>query len=318
MGFSSKNQSIEEKDGFVNDRLATIPEDGAEDNNSEGGSDVSFQGGTGQVEHVEYSKGAQHDECICGQEWNTNIRNSIDDSFSIWRAATIPTTQTESFRLSELSQRCGHKRALPRCDWDFLFQDNQIAGTDGNGIEQLVGLFDDSITSHNETDTSNMAVDSSPVHLSDLSQRGKNKALELISWMEEDCSKMEALQMTCPSWRENLAFCMKQEKEHIRAALKRIQDRRKLMMEYKRRVIEAWERQEMVLALFEQGLHSSLGRFSPCHADTESGNSHFDCALSNEVVVERETSFPCDAPLECKSEGDHESSSDFGGYILSY
>jgi hypothetical protein len=125
-----------------------------------------------------------------------------------------------------------------------------------------VGLFDDDtsgLEASFETDESESSSGAS-VRLSNLSQTGKAKASELISSIENNSEKMVSLQRLCPNWKENLAFTMMQKDgDEVRAALEKVRLKRKQMLAYKRRIVEAWESQDVVLDVFEKGLSSSLG-----------------------------------------------------------
>ncbi len=319
MGFISKRPKAKQRGNSSTYRLLEmIPEEEAEGSMSENDNSTPPEHEHVQNEYKCYSKEEEYADDVCRKEWK-NVEGMRQSTFSLWRATTMPTTQMKCG--ASFIKRSGvsvHQHASTCCPWDALFQDNGSGSTDDNGIEQLVGLFGDSAMSQIDSGNSDDACNGSPIQLLDLSQTGKSKAIELISSVEKDREKVDVLDKACPCWRENLAFCMKQNKEDIRAALKRVQEKQKLMHDYKRRIIEAWERQEAVLSLFEQGLNSSLGRFSPLYSEMENEEDHFDYGLPDKVGDEKEVTYASDSSLKCRSEGDHESVVDFGSCVLSY
>lgn len=212
----------------------------------------------GEDKYIEYSKGVEYTDRIRRKQWKQasfHASNIGDDTFSLWQGlvATQNVEKVPSVPPSQNSIFFTQEQATP-CSWDLLFHDDDS----DNGIEQLVGLFDDTGT---ESDESSKNSADGHVHLSALSQTGRAKTTELISSIENDSERVVALERLCPNWRENLSFAMKQnDADEIKAALEKVRLKRAQMLEQKRRIVDAWERQDSVLELFEKGLNSSLGR----------------------------------------------------------
>jgi hypothetical protein len=185
------------------------------------------------------------------------------------------------------------------------------AKSDRNGMEELVGLFDDASGSSKDStmiDSANNNATQLQVHMSDLSQVAYEKANEVILSLEQDHSRRKLVERSCPNWKENIAFCMKQTKDDVQLALDQVRRKRKEMLEWKSNMLEAWERQETVLCFFEQGLRSSLTRFGPCHSADESDCEAYQGWFENNIVGNvGEEGF--DLSWRCRNEDDHDSKS---------
>jgi hypothetical protein len=264
MGGSNKRAGAEEGGGTRSNKegLAAIPEEMDETKVAVNDDGTPPMLDSGEEEYMEYSKGVQYKNRIHREEWKRESSctpNLGDNKCSLWEVLAIQQKAHELLSVPpSQNSLCITQEQTSRCSWDILFQNDESAGCENDGIGQLVGLFDDSGF---DADASPGEPESSAddcVNLSALSQTGKTKAAELISSIENDSRKVEIL---CPNWKENLAFAMLQnDANEIRAALEKVRQKRTQMLEYKRRIVEAWERQDSVLEVFEKGLSTSLGR----------------------------------------------------------
>jgi hypothetical protein len=264
MGSSKKSKGIDEGGGTCSRKegLAAIPEETDESSLAAKDDGAPPILDSGEEEYMEYSKGVQYKDRIHRKEWSRtslHAANFGDDKSSLWQVLAMQNAQESlSVPPSQISL-CITQEQTSRCSWDILFHDDDSAGCEDDGIGQLVGLFDDS--SGFDADAAPFESENSGdnhVHLSALSQIGKTKAAELISSIE---SVSDTVELLCPNWRENLAFAMMQkDADEIGAALEKVRLKRTQMLEYKRRIVEAWKRQDSVLEVFEKGLCSSLAR----------------------------------------------------------
>lgn len=220
-------------------------------------------------DYVKYSKGIEYENQVNRQAWNTTGEPSeskaIPLSFSLWKtlsdtraklahdSSTVANLEATQFtQVMDTDEDCHES---PQCPWDDLFEQEDT--TAGAGIDQLIGLFGQKEDA--TVDNSSLAPET--VSLSHLSQSGHSKALEVIESVEKDSQRLKTLQKSCPNWKENVAFSMKQkEPSEIRTALQNIQKQREQMLEFQRRIMAAWETQDTTLQVFEHSLLTSLQR----------------------------------------------------------
>jgi hypothetical protein len=223
----------------------------------------------GDETYIRYSKGVEYSDEVHRQEWNVQEKSVLASSstsrYSLWKilSTSIPNDQNEmglclgTTQYTQTEVRDDNQTGDDRqCPWDDLFE---VDGSEVAGINQLVGLFGDDKDLAPSTDE--LASGDDTVHISHLSQTGQTTAIQLIESIEKDARKLELLEAACPRWKENVAFSMKQQDEQeVLSALDQVQTRRRQMLEFKRRIMDAWERQDMTLEVYEQSLSASLSR----------------------------------------------------------
>jgi hypothetical protein len=218
----------------------------------------------GVEKYIAYSKGIEYSDQVHRQEWNReeNCTSAATNRYSLWKilSSTIPKVPNEMglcLGAVEYTQQVSNDNheGDERCPWDDLFE---VDGSEVAGINQLVGLFG----AYNKLEAiEELASCEDAVRLSQLSQSGQTEAIHLIESIEKDARKLELLEVVCPGWKENVAFSMKQNDEaEVRVALEQVQTKRRQMVEFKRRILDAWEKQDMTLDVFERSLSASLGR----------------------------------------------------------
>jgi hypothetical protein len=148
--------------------------------------------------------------------------------------------------------------------WDRLFTDEKEVN-DG-GMDHLLGLLQTQAgglsqipeASQNETI---LASQGAPINLFMLSQGRQSLAVEIEENVSSNKEKLAALQKACPNWKENVTYALhQQDEDHVREALEKVRESRGRMAETKRKIFEAWERQQVALDVFETALHASLTR----------------------------------------------------------
>jgi hypothetical protein len=78
------------------------------------------------------------------------------------------------------------------------------------------------------------------------------------------------LDCACPKWKENVAFALKQEdSQAIDQALVNVRHSRLRMLEMKKEILTAWERQNSALEVFESALEASARRLTLKNDGTE-------------------------------------------------
>jgi hypothetical protein len=137
--------------------------------------------------------------------------------------------------------------------WDDLFAGKENMA-DGGRLDDLLDLLggDDDSSQHQAED------DSQRIDMSMLSQGGRVVAEEIYS---RAMTKKELLDVACPSWKENVAFTLRQkDPDAILNALDNVRESRYRMERTKQLILEAWERQNAALELFEATLVASANR----------------------------------------------------------
>ena len=221
--------------------------------------------------YITYSKGSEYSDQVHRQGWNReeNSKSAATIHYSLWKilSSAIPKAPNEmdlSLGTVQCTQQASddNQEDDEQCPWDSLFEKG---GSEVAGINQLVGLFGayDDFEAIEEP-----ALCKDAVSLSQLSQGGQTEAIQLIESIEKDARKLESLEVVCPGWKENVAFSMKQKDEaEVRAALEQVQTKRRQMLEFKRRIMDAWGKQDMTLGVFEHSLSVSLGRLDASTKD---------------------------------------------------
>jgi hypothetical protein len=280
MGCRSKKAEEKESDSVANLGVCAPEDSGAiNDSNSVCKETYGCDETSDEEEILEYVPEPEHDDQICRIEWRKGSKSglqggSIAQSSSLWGALrTIPEEEEDddcSVPAILLSQA---KTSSFKCHWDRLFSDAEEV--DEEGIDHLFGLFESSTVPSTQinSEKENIAEESTPesvISLSMLSQGGQTMANEIQSKIYEDKKSLSALQLACPNWKENVSFAFFQkDKNNVLDALENVRKSRERMLETKRKILEAWERQHMALDVFEGALGASLDRLKS--RDDDSG-----------------------------------------------
>jgi hypothetical protein len=148
--------------------------------------------------------------------------------------------------------------------WDRLFTDEKEVN-DG-GMDHLLGLLQTQAGGLSQmpeaTQSEAMrASQGAPINLSMLSQGRQSLAVEIEGNISSNKQKLAALQKACPNWKENVTYALhQQDEDHVREALEKVRKSRERMAETRRKILEAWERQQVALDVFETALNASLTR----------------------------------------------------------
>lgn len=194
-----------------------------------------------------------------------------DASFSLWDSIAPMTQDMDSYPKS-----FPDVRERPTSKWDRLFQlkgadaDDQEMGDDG--LDDLLNLFDDEDADEREVEvTSNAANASEITSLALLSQGAQESATCII---EKVGSKGDMLKQACPNWKENVSFALLQDdNEAIRHALDNVQKSRRHLLKVRQQILNAWERQNAALEVFETALEVSSQRLN-AKSSTSRGRNH--------------------------------------------
>lgn len=129
------------------------------------------------------------------------------------------------------------------------------------GIDELLGLFSQSSPTKGATSTPKEK--RSPVDFSALTQRGRGLAETIQDQIISNSDKLSILESTCPQWRENVAFAMKQKDDgDVEVALENVRKSKQRLEKMKESFLGAWQQQQTVLDVYELSLNESLKRLS--------------------------------------------------------
>ena len=265
-GEPDKNDAIDERQLISHDEAIDCTSGNELENTSEKPSD------TEEEVNKEYVKERQHDDQVHRVKWersgeNLSLKRCGMQSITAWTVLTdIPemddkNDDDDSFCVPILSQ---NRTTSFECPWDRLFSDSQ--GVEEEELEHLFGLFEASqiASSQSVSNGESGAITAPPqsaISLSMLSQGGQNSVNDIQSEIFGDKKKMSALNRVCPDWRENVSFAFFQKDASVLSeALLNVRKSKQQMEEKKRKILEAWERQQLTLDVFERALTLSLGR----------------------------------------------------------
>ena len=219
---------------------------------------------------IEYAKSPEVEGKIHRVAWrqgstgNNSIASQGVRGPSAWGALTTIAEEGDN-HLSAEDSFCnvGNDDNLGSA-WDRLFTDEKEVN-DG-GMDHLLGLLQaqaGGLSQMPEATQSEVirASQSAPIDLCMLSQGRQSLAVEIEGDISSNKEKLVALQKACPNWKENVTYALhQQDEDHVRGALERVGKSRERMAETKRRILEAWEQQQVALDVFETALHASLTR----------------------------------------------------------
>eukprot|EP00978_Attheya_sp_CCMP212_P025859 scaffold84041_cov56-Attheya_sp.AAC.2 len=170
--------------------------------------------------------------------------------------------------------------------------DDMVAGivdkSDGAGLDELLHLFE---INHEESVAPCKMDDIEQTKTSvpnQLTQRGQTAVDTLEAMIMNDTVKYHAIESVCPKWRENIRYAQHiRNKESLRDAISNVRESRARLNDAKQQIMDAWQKQEHVLELFEMSLKESLNRFN--FPPPNQGKNKL------EFIVEEEASyFSCD------------------------
>ena len=149
-------------------------------------------------------------------------------------------------------------------DFDKLFQD-----FDPHFFGNILDIIEEEKSterSHNigvELNSDGKATDSEDgrINLSLLSQEAQEAVQDIWSSVGKDHERVIRLQKSAPNWKENIAFSFHQKNPvMIDEALDNIRKKRRRMEEMKQLLLDAWEREDTALEVFENALEKSSAR----------------------------------------------------------
>ena len=216
---------------------------------------------------VPVSRVSHHD-----QEGALNKNQQLLRGPSAWGALTTIDEEEEqepiiSFGMTQLLNGEVKEPKKPfATSWDELFAAEEEPDTEQ--MDALLNVFDSHgipstqvLATQPNDDDSEEERDEAPIRLSMLSQTRQSKATELQEDVVQDESLHTAVKTACPEWKENILFALHQEnKGSVHEALDNVRRAKQRMLETKRKILEAWERQNLALGVFENALNTSLVR----------------------------------------------------------
>jgi DEK C terminal domain len=140
--------------------------------------------------------------------------------------------------------------------WDRIFDDPKEA--EALTLEQLETMLDDFLP------PASIAMKSSQVDVSMLTQRGQLIANEITGRVNLSPGRVERLASACPEWEENVLFALRQGSAgDVRSALEGIAEAKAKLLRCKEAILKAIEAQDDVLSVFSEALTASLTRYDP-------------------------------------------------------
>ena len=247
---------------------------------------------------VPVSRVSHHD-----QEGALNKNQQLLRGPSAWGALTTIDEEEEqepiiSFGMTQLLNGEVKEPKKPfATSWDELFAAEEEPDTEQ--MDALLNVFDSHgipstqvlATQPNDDDSEEEEREDAPIRLSMLSQTRQSKATELQEDVVQDESLHNAVKTACPEWKENILFALHQDhKGSVHEALDNVRRAKQRMLETKRKILEAWERQNLALGVFENALNTSLVRLDEKTQKDEthlsaSKPSHFHQLHQDEDVV---------------------------------
>jgi hypothetical protein len=218
---------------------------------------------------------------------------------SLWAVlTTIPEEKDEALKASNDSSSM---KAFTS-SWDALFaektEETHPSQDDEEGLDHLFGLFEEPTFAPSLTQpkTQDLTSPDENVSMSMLSQEAQDLASNFCSSIAMDKAKESSLERACANWKENIAFAfMQKDKGDLAAAIENVKNSRRQMLERKRKLLEAWDRQNMALEVFENALSTSLDRIQAPRSDDASEpcqdalNGGFLTAMSQDNVDTEES-----------------------------
>lgn len=158
------------------------------------------------------------------------------------------------------------------CKWDDFFDSECIVSNPSthsdsakngskSGLKHLLCLFEDENEQEDVSYSSGSVLDKENVDVSCLSQNAQEIAKRNIS-LFSTTEKAGILKHSCPNWQENVCFALLQkDPDDIKIALENVIKSKERIHAIKQRFLEAWEKKNVALDLFETVLVESASRF---------------------------------------------------------
>jgi hypothetical protein len=215
----------------------------------------------------EYVENHSHIVWKQGDERAARKASNNGASASLWGVlSTIREENDEEVDVSSPSSSMNQTRSFSS-SWDAMFaektEEAEQSQVEEEGLDHLFGLFEESPVKLGASQTKSQGVPFPDVNISMsmLSQEAQDITSTFCAEITTDKAKTSSLERSCPNWKENIAFTFFQkEKGDLTDALENVKHSRRRMLEKKRKFLEAWDRQEMVLEVFESALSTSLDR----------------------------------------------------------
>lgn len=152
------------------------------------------------------------------------------------------------------------------CAWDALFSDG--FSEDDEGLDQLLDLFesemcDDEPDGRGDEGTPDAFSQQSAFETPLLSQRGESVVNAIEEEITSDPPRLQSIEAVCPKWRDNIRYALAHRgPAEIRQALDRARRSMTNLKRTEEKVSLVWQRQRVVLELFESSLSASLSRLT--------------------------------------------------------
>ena len=163
---------------------------------------------------------------------------------------------------------------------------NAVSHMESDGISELLHLFDapppplEAQTSTERGHEESSSCDASMLQ-SQLSEQGVSLVEEIQSSVIADLDRLAAIESACPNWKDHVKYAnLRIDACGIRDARDKVRESLSHLKLIRKRVLEAWSRQQCVLELYETTLERALSRFDNAE---DSSVSETD---SNELVIE--------------------------------
>lgn len=220
------------------------------------------------IHRVSWRKGAiverQAPLCLASGAWSALTANKVGRNPPSPGSASSPVRELGSVSLPTSVSKYD-------CAWDALFSADVTddSNDDDSRINQLLDLFEDemgeeSVSLEAPTFASTQREGSSQASQFEgavLSQRGESIASSIEDSIMSNLTQLQSIEAACPKWRDNIRFALAHRGEaEIRQALERVQRSMQALQATKEKISLVWNRQEVVLKLFEMSLSASLSR----------------------------------------------------------
>jgi hypothetical protein len=233
-------------------------------------------------------------DCVHRVQWRSGARTSATTreascGLSAW-GALVAVADNHHSSTSDKKKRLSTPSTMSfECPFDRLFGDARDANHEDmeEGMDQLLELFQDAQIPSTQAPSSSQLDDgeslSQPESVGLLTPRRQSVAIEMQEEICCDKVKLSALQRSCPNWKENIAFALDQDDaDVVNEALLNVKRSRERMKATKQKILEAWERQQMALDVFETALTKSLDRI----ITNEDNCGHSSLLCSQEGVAD--------------------------------
>ncbi len=251
------------------------------------------------IHRVSWRKGAlleqQTPSCQAPRAWSAlTTNNKLGRSPQSPASVSSPTSKFGNMSPSTSTSKYD-------CAWDALFSADVTddSNDDDSRINQLLDLFENEMSEETQRES---FTQESQFEAPLLSQRGENIAGSIEDSIVSDSTQLQSIEAACPKWRDNIRFALAHRGEaEIRQALERVQLSMQALQATKEKVSTVWNRQEVVLKLFEMSLSASLSRLDrPEEESLQSASTKETTSGKPTSITQGKTSSRLSPVIECE------------------